>query len=88
MAVSRDHADAEPVGIGAAELGDVGGDLTFFELALFVEEAAQVVEDRGAGHGAQIEVVQGAIEPAVEACHGPYLTRSGRNGRFPFVALP
>ncbi len=70
VAVGRHHADAEPVRVGPAQLGDVGGHLALVELPVLVEEAVQVVEDRGSGHDAEVEVVEGAIEPAVEACHG------------------
>ncbi len=57
-------------GSARPELGDVGGHLALVELPVLVEEAMEVVEDRGSGHGAEVEVVEGAIEPAVEACHG------------------
>jgi hypothetical protein len=65
-----DHADAEPVGVGPPELGDVGGDVPLLQLPVLVEQAAQVVEDRRTGHAAEVEVVERAIEPAIEACHG------------------
>ena len=88
VAVGGHHADAEPVRVGPAQLGDVGGDLALFELAVLVEEAVEVVEDGRSGHSAEVEVVERAIEPAVEACHGGHLTRSARTSPFPVRSVP
>ena len=69
VAVGGHHADPEPAGVGPAEFGDVGGDLPFVELAVLVEQATEVLEDRRAGHGTEIEVVE--VVEVVESRSNP-----------------